>query len=465
MCLNPIKIKVNKTGWNSVYRPQSFFEIPVVEEMYSSTIECPCRRCVECQIQKQKDYTQYLTEVAKKLGNTIFLTLTYRPDKLPTVLCKKEFRCIDKMSPEVSSITGKKQYVHRFEFVDTGEFAFVRHLTPFEQIDNESFSGKNVPQPYPPCMTELGSDAYEVASLKRKDVQDWLKRCRIAYKRNTGVDSPMKYFCVGEYGTKSGRPHYHIMLFNCDKKMYSLLVNDWSSHYGFARLSDRAIKNKSIYVQGGAQSVAHYLAKYISKGSFDFKYIDAAEKPRIQSSSHLLVLTPEDRSLYLGLDWIKSHNLPDDWSLWTDKEQRDWYELVSKRMTINGFSLAKHMRDLIFTERWIITDAPDFKSLLYNVFYDSDGVKYIYEDYDEADKVLYSKNTLSYLYSSIARDRLDAVLSREYREVACESFDKDSAEFKEDFENFKYGKKLASSSHMAEELAKFYKHSSNKSGI
>ena len=48
-------------------------------------------------------------------------------------------------------------------------------------------------------------------TLKKKDVQNFLKRLR--KNQNHGN---LKYFAVGEYGANTYRPHYHIILFNCD---------------------------------------------------------------------------------------------------------------------------------------------------------------------------------------------------------------------------------------------------------
>lgn len=48
----------------------------------------------------------------------------------------------------------------------------------------------------------------DIGTLRRKDLQDWLKRLRKAIL-------PLKLrFCgCGEYGDESGRPHYHVILF------------------------------------------------------------------------------------------------------------------------------------------------------------------------------------------------------------------------------------------------------------
>ena len=43
--------------------------------------------------------------------------------------------------------------------------------------------------------------------LHYEDVQLWLKRLRRA------VNVPIKFFCAGEYGSRFGRPHWHVIIF------------------------------------------------------------------------------------------------------------------------------------------------------------------------------------------------------------------------------------------------------------
>lgn len=65
-----------------------------------------------------------------------------------------------------------------------------------------TYNDDNVPIIYddadfPVCMT-----------LRKKDVQDWMKRVRRHYDSRT-----LRFYLAGEYGSSTGRPHYHCILY------------------------------------------------------------------------------------------------------------------------------------------------------------------------------------------------------------------------------------------------------------
>lgn len=53
-------------------------------------------------------------------------------------------------------------------------------------------------------------DGSIIHSLKKRDMQLFMKRLRKALP-----DQKIRFFCAGEYGSLSMRPHYHLILFNC----------------------------------------------------------------------------------------------------------------------------------------------------------------------------------------------------------------------------------------------------------
>lgn len=62
--------------------------------------------------------------------------------------------------------------------------------------------------------------------IQKRDVQLFFKRLR---KTN---ENKIKYFAVGEYGGKTNRPHYHIILFNAKQETIQPSWQLGSVHYG-----------------------------------------------------------------------------------------------------------------------------------------------------------------------------------------------------------------------------------------
>ncbi|AXH76415.1 MAG: replication initiator protein [Microviridae sp.] len=63
-------------------------------------------------------------------------------------------------------------------------------------------------------------------TLKPDDVTLWLKRLRKISKQK------IKYYYVGEYGTKNWRPHYHMLIYNADMEDIEKTWKEGTVHYG-----------------------------------------------------------------------------------------------------------------------------------------------------------------------------------------------------------------------------------------
>jgi len=148
----------------------------------------PCGRCQACHANNRNDWTFRIEEEVKTAKSALFITLTYAPEHLP------------------------ENYN-----LDTGEV---------------------------------------VQTLDKKHITKFLKNVRSHYdyqETKTGIRAPkIKFFAVGEYGTRTARPHYHIILLNVPREDHSTLVKKWnkgSIHLG--TVSTRSIRYTTKYILKG----------------------------------------------------------------------------------------------------------------------------------------------------------------------------------------------------------------------
>jgi hypothetical protein len=182
----------------------------------------PCGKCAICQIRKRKDMSVRLTHEASMHEHCCFITLTYDDKHIP--------------------------------------------MTSYGKWTDKEVSER--------CPEILRGDVFGFATLLPSDVQKFMKRLRrhLEYKpkkKSKGIrdycEKKIRYFCVGEYGSKTKRPHYHIMIFGWKpsdltllqvKKGYNVYRSSqieklWS--FGFSTVGD---------VNAG---VAKYCSRYVTK--------------------------------------------------------------------------------------------------------------------------------------------------------------------------------------------------------
>lgn len=68
--------------------------------------------------------------------------------------------------------------------------------------------------------------------LSRRDIQLFFKRLRKNIEEKGQVEKPVKYYAVGEYGGRTMRPHYHIILFNAWPEVVEASWKLGAVHYG-----------------------------------------------------------------------------------------------------------------------------------------------------------------------------------------------------------------------------------------
>lgn len=112
-----------------------------------------------------------------------------------------------------------------------------------------TYSDKHLPRTldeHPELRKHYG-DTLDQVTLKIRDVQLFTKLLRKENAKHT--THQYRYYLAGEYGSKYGRPHYHIIAFNLHPRTMHKLPSIWKR--GIIDVSEcRSTKNVSNYVAG-----------------------------------------------------------------------------------------------------------------------------------------------------------------------------------------------------------------------
>lgn len=186
-----------------------------------NTIELPCGKCALCQVRKRKDMSVRLSHEASCYEDCCFITLTYDDEYIPMTDCSIKW-------------DDKKTDVNTIEI--------------------------------------LRGDSFGIPTLLPADVQKFMKRLRrhleyIPVHRKGIRDhvNKIRYFAVGEYGGKTHRPHYHIMIFGW-KPSDMVFWKDNGSY-----ITCRSSQIEKLWKFGFStvgevnHGVAKYCARYVTK--------------------------------------------------------------------------------------------------------------------------------------------------------------------------------------------------------
>ena len=169
----------------------------------------PCGKCIGCRIRQREDWTTRIELEARTWPKeeVWFITLTYDEDHVPGMIIK------------TGEIMRKVQYVWK--------------------------PGEKAPE--------------SVQTLLYPDIQKFLKRLRKAYR------SQLRYFCAGEYGEQTARPHYHMILYGWQptdlEQIYKIRHNGYYTSEWMCNLWGMG----QIQIAQATPETYRYVAGYVTK--------------------------------------------------------------------------------------------------------------------------------------------------------------------------------------------------------
>lgn len=197
-----------------------------------------CGHCITCKMARAREWSLRLEMESQYWKDLCFVTLTYDDDNLPYHIVSKELIC-----------------------EDIGQ------------------SGSDI------------ADDFYMPSLAYDDLTLFVKRLRKC------IDFKIRYFAVGEYGTRRGRPHWHILFFGLPgtDECQRLIQEKWDK--GF-------VKVKPFFPE-----TCVYVAGYVQKKLYGSDRI-IYRLPEVMRCSH-----------HLGERWLFDHmNSIDDDHPWIVKD-------------------------------------------------------------------------------------------------------------------------------------------------
>lgn len=166
--------------------------------------QVPCGKCVACQNNKRSSLSLKLRLEEYTSKYCYFLTLTYDDEHLPLFslgldTCATEFIRLYPYSERMRSDSLISDFCSDFYKFDNDFIDKMDYYSDFV-LNYERMYGKH-------CV--YGHGLY--ALLYYRDIQLFLKRLRKYIFKHYG--EKIRFYIIGEYGTKSLRPHWHCLLF------------------------------------------------------------------------------------------------------------------------------------------------------------------------------------------------------------------------------------------------------------
>lgn len=198
-----------------------------------------CGKCAACRASKASQHSLQCKLENKCHAYTYFVTLTYNQDFIPRLI--------------PVAVQGTKGTV--FDFVSV-----------CDRLDEQGLVYATLDYTYPQVqqLAEKCKLDGQFGYLSLREIQLFMKRLRKHLKKYT--DERVRYYAVGEYGPKSLRPHYHLLLWFDRRETSEVLESCINQSWKFGITDIQAVqRDASQYVAGYVNSFGN-LPRLYSEG-------------------------------------------------------------------------------------------------------------------------------------------------------------------------------------------------------
>ena len=211
-----------------------------------------CGKCPACQQEKANHRTMRIRLNETQGMTALFVTLTYQNKFCPYVL-RSDIKANSYIPIYRDSYVRKVRVSSDYK-IGFKSYDVCQHLDSLPFVSDNSFFDSS-------RLTHLNHySSNKIGICYYKDVQDFFKRLRINLQRKYAVQDNFSFFSCSEYGTRTKRPHFHLLLWCPSAKVpvfRSAILESWP-------YDDLYRAEKSVEV---AVNAASYVASYVSKSA------------------------------------------------------------------------------------------------------------------------------------------------------------------------------------------------------
>lgn len=227
-----------------------------IKNAYGDDVTVPCGRCKYCLLKKASIFELYCKMEESTSKYCYMCTLDYDNRYVPAL---KFDRFDNIVEPHIAferviydSKGRKVQDYYNEDFLQ--ELLYKKGTSVYPLTKNEEYELLHKINSYSIQKGRKIIDFFPV--LLKKDLQNFLKRLRkIVEKNHTNVQ--LRYFASGEYGPKTYRPHFHILLYFDDFELSKNIVRYCSECWQFGTADTDSSRRK----------VSSYVASYVNSFS------------------------------------------------------------------------------------------------------------------------------------------------------------------------------------------------------
>lgn len=239
----------------------------VVNKYTHEPVLVSCGQCPSCILRRSGIQTNLLTSYSMQFRFVYFVTLTYADRFLPTLQVEIVENCSDDIAdvpcvPDINNLDARDNTRYLFGFRSVPRTASLRLKNSTVE---RTFRDPEVRFSYPmypkDLLAILNKIKYPIPNripyICNRDLDLFLKRLRSYYP-----DEKLRYYAVSEYGPRTFRPHWHLLLFSNSERFSQTVLENVPKAWSYGRC------DASLSRGFAAPYVASYVNSFVALPDF-----------------------------------------------------------------------------------------------------------------------------------------------------------------------------------------------------